>query len=165
MFVKPRVWVIRDVVHAHGEHSYERLFHLRRKARVRVEGNILEARDGDGPILQIINVRPATTRIEIGQGLLTFHHGRGPGSNNLKAPVAKLVCRSAGPVVDMVTVLVARKGQKDCVGVSVSEREEQARATRQGALTIHVRSAERNAQVIIPALRKGEPPEMVCGQQ
>jgi len=108
LFIRPRIWVIRDALRSDKPHRYERLFHVREKAKVEIDGPIASARDGDGPMLTIQNVRPASARIAIGKGLLTYSHGRGPGSSNLPAPVVKIAASAPAGVVDLVTVLTTQ---------------------------------------------------------
>lgn len=108
LFIKPRIWVIRDVVRSGEPHRYTRLFHVREKAKVHIDGPAARARDGDGPTLTIQTVRPSGSRVQMGKGLLTYNHGRGPGSSNLPAPVVEILSDAQAGVADLVTVLIVQ---------------------------------------------------------
>jgi len=121
LFIKPHYWVIRDRIVIDGAHRYERLFHVREKAQVSIEGNRAIAREGDGPVLAIVNAFPANAELRQTEGLLTFNHGRGPGSSNLPAPVVSLVSDAQDSAVGLVTVLLAAESPEAIPAVTVSD--------------------------------------------
>ncbi len=128
LFVKPRCWIIRDTMRSDAPHRYERLFHVREKATVRVLGDRAVVQDGAGPVLEIRNVRPATARIEVGKGLITYSHGGDGSRMNLPAPVVRIISDSPAGAADLVTVLTVHSGE--AAGPQVAVRGERGLAIR-----------------------------------
>jgi len=137
LFVKPRCWVVRDILRGDAPHRYERLFHVREKARVRIEEAVAIVREGNGPILEIRNVRPAGTSLSTTKGLLTYSHGGSGSRMNRPAPVVRLIVDAPSGTVDFVTVLIAR-----------SATERPPRVTVSGQGTLEVRVAPANGAVL-----------------
>ena len=151
LFLKPHAWIIRDVLRADAPHTYRRLFHLDREARAETVDGVCRVSHGDGVVLEIRNVHPVASTIETAPGLLTFHHGRGPGNNNLEAPVLRLINQAPAGTTDLLTVLtVEPSGNTRCGfrGFRAST----------GALTIDTASGARTVRV--PPLVDGAPPPM-----
>ncbi|MCK5803831.1 MAG: alginate lyase family protein [Lentisphaeria bacterium] len=112
LFLKPNCWILRDVLRADAPHRYERLFHVREKSAIKVLGDTATVAEKNGPTLRITGIRPRATAIEVKEALLTYHHGRGPGNNNLEAPVVSLGNQAPAGGVDLVTILtIAAPGE------------------------------------------------------
>lgn len=151
LFVKPRCWVIRDVLRSEAKHRYERLFHVREKAQVTVDGSMARAQEGNGPVLAIHALRPSTARIETAKGLLTYNHGRGPGCNNLPAPVVKLVSDAPAGVADLVTVLIVTDAGGHAPELTVMDS---------GGSVLRLETIDGVWEVRVPPLANGNPGPM-----
>ncbi|NOY81138.1 MAG: hypothetical protein GXP31_09050 [Kiritimatiellaeota bacterium] len=135
LFVKPRCWIVRDTMRSAARRRYERLFHVRENATVRVIGDRAVVRDGSGPVLEIRNVRPAAARLEVGQGLITYSHGGDGSRMNRSAPVVRIVNDAPAGTTDLVTVLTVHPDKEPGPQVVVrGERELEVHVIRDQAV-------------------------------
>jgi hypothetical protein len=109
VFLAPRIWVVRDRLTAAAPHRYERLFHVREKATLTARPGGTTARDGDGPVLELLDGAEQPQGPVVSQGLITYRHGGGPGSSNLAAPVVAWATEAGPGTVEFVTVLGVRR--------------------------------------------------------
>jgi len=130
LFVKPGCWIIRDTMRTAVRRRYVRLFHVREKARIRIEGERAIVQEGGGPVLVIRNVRPSSARIEVGKGLLTYSHGGNGSRMNRPAPVVRIGTDAPSGAADLVTVLVVHSpGETEPQVVVAGDHELKVRVT------------------------------------
>lgn len=109
VFLKPGTWVLRDLLSAPAWHRYERLFHVREKARLTERPGGMVAQEGEGPVLELLDGGLVPQPPAVGSALITYRHGGGPGSNNLPAPRVSWATEGGPGTCELVTVLVARR--------------------------------------------------------
>lgn len=163
LFIKPGTWVIRDLITSDDPHRLTRLFHVREKAQVektpsstaaggepaadRSSASVRVSEPG-GPVLTIHGVRPADAELTVGEGLLTYAHGRGPGSNNLPAPVVRFSSQASTGATDLLTVISVCAADAPGPDVSLNGPDRLTISTNEGGVAVGLPAPSRTSPIL-----------------